>query len=225
MDIQDLLRSSIFISLKVSLLSTFLVVVIGIGFAFILSSFKFRGKSLVEAILTLPLVLPPTVLGFYLIVLFGKSGFLGAPLYELFGIRLTFSWYAASIASFSVALPLMIKTTKASFDQVDPHLIESSELLGHSHLQTFYRVILPLSFRGVFAGAILSFARGLGEFGATLMFAGNIAGKTATMPLAIYTFSTNGMWREANLLALFLTLFSIGFLLMANYLMKRRFIR
>ena len=218
----DLGLSSIFISLKIVLLSTFFVTFFGVVLAYFLSQKKFKAKAFVESILTLPLVLPPTVLGYYLIVLLGRKGILGEPLYQMLEVHLTFSWYGGVIAAFCVALPLMIKVTKTSFDEIDPYLIETAKLLGHKPRTIFFRILLPLSYRGIVAGVVLSFARGLGEFGATLMFAGNIPGRTTTMPLAIYNYSTNGQWKEAHLLALILTLFSILFLLSSEFFMKRR---
>jgi molybdate transport system permease protein len=170
---------------------------------------------------TLPLVLPPTVTGYYLIILFGRNGFIGKQIYAWTGWSIMFTWYAAVLASFVVALPLMIKTTRAAIESVDKDLINASYTLGHSEFETTLRVILPLAKKGIIAGAVLSFARALGEFGATLMLAGNISGKTDTMPLAIYSLAGSGEWSQANGMVILLTLVSGLFLYIANRYSKR----
>lgn len=200
----------------------FLVFFLGITSSYFLSQFHFRGKRLLETLLTLPLVLPPTVLGYYLILIFGRKSYIGGLIETIFGNSITFTWIAAAMASFTVSLPLMIKTVTATMKQIDPHLIQTSYLLGHSHMTTATKVILPLAKNGIVAGLILAFARGLGEFGATLMLAGNIPGKTTTMPLAIYNFTSSGDYTSAHVLALFLTLFSLTFLYLSNFLLKEK---
>jgi molybdate transport system permease protein len=132
-----------------------------------------------------------------------------------------FTWYAAVLASFIVALPLMIKTTRAAIESVDKNLINVSYTLGHGEIKTFLKVILPLAKKGMIAGAVLSFARAMGEFGATLMVAGNIPGKTTTMPIAIYTSASSGEWSKANMMVIFFTLVSGFFLYIANKLSKK----
>jgi molybdate transport system permease protein len=151
----------------------------------------------------------------------GRNGLLGKYLFHWAGWSIMFTWYAAVLASFIVALPLMIKTTRAAIESVDQNLIKVSYTLGHGELKTFFRVILPLSKKGMIAGAVLSFARAMGEFGATLMIAGNIPGKTATMPIAIYTSASSGEWPKANLMVIFFTLVSGFFLYIANKLSKK----
>lgn len=189
--------------------------------AYLLAMKNFRGKELLDVLFTLPLVLPPTVTGYYLIILFGRNGFIGRLIYGWTGWSVMFTWYAAVLASFVVALPLMIKTTRAAIESVDRNLIYASYTLGHSELETALRVTLPLAKKGILAGTILSFARAMGEFGATLMIAGNIPGKTDTMPLSIYSRASSGDWSMANWMVIFFTLMSGIFLWVANRFTKR----
>lgn len=189
--------------------------------AYLLAMKNFRGKELLDVLFTLPLVLPPTVTGYYLIILFGRNGFIGRLIYGWTGWSVMFTWYAAVLASFVVALPLMIKTTRAAIESVDRNLIYASYTLGHSELETALRVTLPLAKKGILAGTILSFARAMGEFGATLMIAGNIPGKTDTMPLSIYSRASSGDWSMANWMVIFFTLMSGVFLWIANRFTKR----
>jgi molybdate transport system permease protein len=212
---------SLRLSFQVATAATLLVVLIGTLMAFILARKNFKGKELLDILLTLPLVLPPTVTGYYLILFMGRNGLWGKYLFHWTGWSIMFTWYAAILASFIVALPLMIKTTRAAIESVDQNLINVSYTLGHGELKTFFRVILPLSRKGMIAGAVLSFARAMGEFGATLMVAGNIPGKTATMPIAIYTSASSGEWSKANMMVVFFTLVSGFFLYIANKLSKR----
>jgi molybdate transport system permease protein len=192
-----------------------------VAVAYLLAVKNFRGKELLDVLFTLPLVLPPTVTGYYLIILFGRNGFIGRLIYGWTGWSVLFTWYAAVLASFIVALPLMIKTTRAAIESVDRNLINASYTLGHSELETALRVTLPLARKGILAGTILSFARAMGEFGATLMIAGNIPGKTDTMPLSIYSRASSGDWSMANLMVIFFTLMSGVFLYVANRFTKR----
>ena len=209
------------LSLQVAIAATVLVVLIGTLMSFLLARKTFKGKEILDIFLTLPLVLPPTVTGYYLILFMGRNGLLGKYLYHWTGWNIMFTWYAAVLASFIVALPLMIKTTRAAIESVDTNLIKVSYTLGHGEFKTFFKVILPLSKKGMIAGAVLSFARAMGEFGATLMVAGNIPGKTATMPIAIYTAASSGEWAKANSMVIFFTLVSGGFLYIANRLSKK----
>jgi molybdate transport system permease protein len=212
---------SLRLSLQVAGLATLLVLVTGTGMAYILARKSFWGRELLDILLTLPLVLPPTVTGYYLIVLFGRHGVLGRLIYEWTGWTIMFTWQAAVLASYVVSLPLMIKTARAALEGVDVNLINASYTLGHSELRTFFRVILPLAKKGILAGTVLTFARALGEFGATLMLAGNIPGRTDTMPLAIYTLAGSGEWSRANFMVLFLTLISGLFLYLANHFSRK----
>ena len=212
---------SLKLSVQVATVATMFVVIVGLSAAYLLARKNFPGKELLDILLTLPLVLPPTVIGYYLIVLFGRNGLLGRYLYAWTGWSIMFTWYAAVLASFVVALPLMVKTTRAAIESVDENLINASYTLGHSEWWTALKVILPLARKGIIAGAILSFARAMGEFGATLMLAGNLPGKTNTMPLAIYSAAASGDRSEANAMVLLFTLISGLFLYTANRLTKR----
>ena len=209
------------LSLQVAAVATIFVIIIGVAVAYILARKKFIGKEVLDVLFTLPLVLPPTVTGYYLIIAFGRNGFIGRHIYEMTGWSIMFTWYAAVLASFVVALPLMIKTARSAIESVDQNLINASYTLGHSEFETAMRVTIPLAKRGILAGIVLSFARALGEFGATLMLAGNIPGRTETMPLAIYSLAGSGDWDQANGMVLLLTLVSGITLYLANRFTKR----
>jgi molybdate transport system permease protein len=212
---------SLRLSLQVAAVATVFVVLAGLAVAYLLARKGFVGREALDMLFTLPLVLPPTVTGYYLIVLFGRNGFIGSLVYEWSGWSIMFTWYAAVLASFVVALPLMIKTTRAAIESVDENLIRASYTLGHSEFWTALKVILPLAKKGIIAGAVLSFARAMGEFGATLMVAGNIPNKTNTMPLAIYSAASSGDRFEANVMVVLFTLISAIFLYTANKFSRR----
>ena len=209
------------LSLQVASVATAFVIVIGTGIAYILARKEFRGRELLDVLCTLPLVLPPTVTGYYLIMVFGRNGLIGKVLYESTGFTVMFTWYAAALASFVVSLPLMIKTVRASIESVDRSLINASYTSGHGEVETAIKVILPLAGKGIVAGAVLSFARAMGEFGATLMLAGDIPGRTDTMPIAIYSIASSGEWTHAHAMVIILTMMSGGFLYLANTYSKR----
>jgi len=177
--------SPLFISLATSLAATAVTLVAGLAAAGWRQNRAGAGAALVDGIFILPLVLPPTVVGFLLLLFFGRHGPLGKLLLQ-FGATVVFSWPATVIAATVVAFPLMYITARAALEQVDPHLLQAARTLGASEARIFREVALPLAWPGVLAGTILSFARALGEFGATLMLAGNIPGKTETIPIAIY---------------------------------------
>jgi molybdate transport system permease protein len=212
---------SLRLSFQVALLATFFVVMVGIVVAYLLARKDFKGKEVADMLFTLPLVLPPTVTGYYLIILFGRNGFIGSYIYRWTEWSIMFTWYGAVLASFVVSLPLMIKITRAAFESIDKSLIHASYTLGHSELMTAMKVILPISKKGIIAGTVLSFARALGEFGATLMVAGNIPGKTNTMPITIYSLANSGEWSKANIMVIFFTALSGLFLYIANKFSKR----
>lgn len=216
--IEDALK----LSLLVVSVATIIVGVIGLAFAYLLAKRSFRGKELLDAVLTMPLVLPPTVTGYYLIVLLGRRGLVGGWIYDLTGWTIAFTWQGAVVAAVVVALPLMIKAARASIESVNPDYEIASYTLGKSRIETFLRITLPLARRGIIAGLVLSFARALGEFGATLMIAGNIPGKTQTMPLAIYEAVASGNEREAQILALILTVISISAVYLTNKISRSR---
>ncbi|NLA10966.1 MAG: molybdate ABC transporter permease subunit [Firmicutes bacterium] len=175
----------VWISLKTASISTIFTFFLGLAAARWIAYYRGRGKGLIDGLFTLPLVLPPTVLGFALLLLFGKHGPLGKLLLKM-GTTVIFSWWATVIASTVVAFPLMYQTARGAFEQIEPNIESAARTLGASEWATFWRVTVPLAWPGIMAGIILSFARSLGEFGATLMIAGNIPGKTQTIPLAIY---------------------------------------
>ena len=218
---ESTLLFSLRLSIQVALAATFLIVMVGVTVAYLLASKNFKGKEFIDILFTLPLVLPPTVTGYYLIMLLGRNGLIGRFVYDWTGWGIMFTWYAAVLASFVVALPLMIRTARAAIESVDKSLIDASLTLGHSEFETALRVVLPLAKKGMIAGTVLSFARAMGEFGATLMVAGNIPGKTNTMPLAIYTSASSGDWSKANVMVIFFSLLSGLFLYIANQFTKR----
>ena len=213
--------SALELSIRVALAATVLNALVGIPLAYLLARRVFRGRALVDLLVTLPLVLPPTVTGYYLIVLLGRRGWLGGPVYALTGWSVAFTWYAAVIAATVMALPLLVRTARAAIESVDHELEKAAYTLGRSEWRTALEVTLPLARRGIIAGLVLAFARALGEFGATLMLAGNIPGKTTTVPLAIYTAVQTGEMNEAALLVLALTVLSCLVLILAGRLGAR----
>lgn len=194
------------LSLQVTTVATLIILVVGLGLAWLLAHSRFPGQTIVETIINLPLVLPPSVVGYYLLLMLGR----GSPLVEWLGIRLLFTWQAAVLASAVVGLPLMVQAARAAIANVDPALEHAARTLGSSELEVFWRVTLPLSRRGILAGLVLGAARALGEFGATLMVAANIPGRTQTLPLAIYDAVQNQQHGLANLMVLLMT--ALGFL-------------
>jgi molybdate transport system permease protein len=187
------------LSLQVAVCATIATVIVGVPLAYLLARRRFKGQNIVDLFVTLPMVLPPTVIGYILILVIGRNGLLGKAYHGLTGddLGIMFTWWAAVIASFIVSFPLLVKTARASMEGVDQELINASYTLGRSESHTFLHVVIPLSIRGIIAGATLSFARAMGEFGATMMVAGNIPGKTTTMPLMIYNETIYGDWGNA----------------------------
>jgi molybdate transport system permease protein len=208
------------LTLKVAFLATLFSFLAGVFFARLLSRFSFPGKEWLDAVLTLPLVLPPTVLGYYLIVLLGRKGWLGQFLWESFGISLMFTWQGAVVASAVVSFPLVFKSARASFEAVDHNLEKAARTLGSSELGVFLRVSLPLAWRGILAGAMLAFARATGEFGATLMIAGNLPGKTQTLSLAVYDAVQAGKDNLATTLVLITSIVCVLVLVSSGKLLK-----
>lgn len=190
------------LTLKVAGWATALNLLLGVGVGFALARLRFPGRELLDALLTLPMVMPPTVLGYYLLVLIGRKGPIGAWLQAEFGINLIFSWQGAVIAATLVAFPLVFKSARAAFEGVDPQLEQAARVLGLSELAVFFRVTLPLAWRGILAGLLLAFARATGEFGATLMVAGSIPGETQTLSIAVYEAVQAGQDATANFLVL-----------------------
>lgn len=209
------------LSLKVALWATGINLVLGVSVAFGLSRWHSRLCSLLDTVLTLPLVLPPTVLGYYLLVLLGRRGVFGAWL-DHWGLNPVFTWQGAVIASTLAAFPLVHKAARAAFESVDPQLENAARVLGLKPAAAFFRVSLPLAGRGITAGALLAFARALGEFGATLMIAGNLPGRTQTLSVAIYTAIEAGNDSGANVLVLVVSLTCVAVLLIAGRLTQER---
>ncbi|MEO7850844.1 MAG: molybdate ABC transporter permease subunit [Rubrivivax sp.] len=210
------------LTLKVAGWATLLNLFLGVGIGFAMARWRFPGCDLVDAALTLPMVMPPTVLGYYLLVLIGTHGPIGAWLLQHFGIRLIFTWQAAVIAATVVSFPLVFKAARAAFETVDPQLEDAARSLGISETAVFFRVSLLLAWRGILAGLLLSFARALGEFGATLMVAGSIPGKTQTLSIAVYEAVQAGQDDTANFLVLITSITCIAVLLAAGRLVPGR---
>ncbi len=210
------------LSLKVALWATAINGVLGVGVGWAMARWRFPGRDLVDAALTLPMVMPPTVLGYYLLVVIGSQGVVGGWLLQHFGVRLIFTWQAAVIAAAIVAFPLVFKAARAAFETVEPQLEDAARTLGIGEWGVFFRVSLPLAWRGILAGLLLSFARALGEFGATLMVAGSIAGKTQTLSIAVYEAVQAGQDDTANFLVAVTSLTCIAVLLSAGRLVPGR---
>ena len=208
------------LTLKVAIIATLLALLSGGLGGFLLARYRFPGRELVDALGTLPLVMPPTVLGYYLIVLIGRRGWLGGWLSDTFGINLMFTWQGAVLASAIVAFPLVFKSARAAFEGVDAQLENAARTLGVSELGVFLRITLPLAWRGILAGTMLAFARAMGEFGATLMVAGNIPGKTQTLSLAVYDAVQAGHDDLANFLVLLTSVVVVAILMGSGRLLK-----
>ncbi|MBE6054992.1 MAG: molybdate ABC transporter permease subunit [Clostridium sartagoforme] len=214
--------SPILISLKTALVSMVLTFLLGLFAArFIIKIRSEKIKMILEGILTLPLVLPPTVMGFFLLIIFGVNRPIGKFLLEFLGVKIVFSWSATVIASVVISFPLMYRSARGAFEQVDKNLIMAARTLGMSERKIFWRVMMPLALPGVVSGGILAFARGLGEFGATAMIAGNIANKTRTLPLAIYAEVAAGNMDSALIYVLIVTLISFIIVVLTNYFASR----
>jgi len=212
----------VLLSFQVSLVATLLTLLLGLPVAWVLARRRFAGHDLVEAAVVLPLVLPPTVLGYYLLVVIGARGPVGQLLGAL-GIELAFTWRAAVLAACVGSVALLVKAAQAGFESVDRRLEQAARTLGRSEWNIFWSITLPLSWRAVFAGTVLAFCRALGDFGITLMVAGSIPGLTQTMPLAIYDYVQANQMREANLLSLVAVATALLFLLGLGRLARLRF--
>ncbi len=208
--------SPLWISLKSSAIATFVTFFLGIAAARWMLSTRIKCKPLIEGILISPLVLPPTVVGFLLLLLFGRNGAIGQFLLQ-FDLTIIFTWQAAAITATVVSFPLMYKTALGAFEQIDANLLNAARTLGASEWQVFWRIMLPLAWPGILAGTILAFARALGEFGATLMLAGNIPGQTQTIPMAIYFAVEAGDMRQAAIWVLIILSISLSVLTAVNF--------
>ena len=208
--------SPLWISIKTALTATALTFFFGIGAAWFVANYRGKLKGIIDGVLTLPMVLPPTVVGFFLLIVFGKKGPIGKLLSSL-GMQIIFSWPATVVAASVVAFPLMYKTSRGAFEQVDRNLIYASRTLGVSEWKIFWRVIVPLAMPGLAAGTVLAFSRALGEFGATLMVAGNIPGKTQTIPVAIFFTSEGGEMGQAFIWVVLIFSISLIVITLTNY--------
>ena len=208
--------SPLWISLKTSAVATLLAFGLGLAAARVMSRYRGRARGLVDGIFLLPLVLPPTVVGFFLLLLFGRRSAIGHIL-EQIGLTIAFSWPATVITATVIAFPLMYRTTLGAFEQVNPNLLDAARTLGAGEWRTFRRVLLPLAWPGVLAGTVLAFARALGEFGATLMLAGNIPGRTQTMPIAVFFAAEDGDMPRALVWVILIVLISLTAIALMNY--------
>lgn len=217
-----MILSPIIISIRVAIISTIFTLIIGVILSRIMTKYDFKGKDILEVIILMPMVLPPSVIGYGLLILIGKRGIIGEPLYNIFGVRLIFTWVAACIAATIVSLPLMYQSCKNAFLSVDPVYEDAAMSLGANKRKVFWKIILPLALPGILGGIVLAFARSLGEFGATLMVAGNIPGKTQNIPLAIYFAVEVGDTTTANILLSIVMLFSFVVVYGVNRWMKNK---
>ncbi|MDT3699872.1 MAG: molybdate ABC transporter permease subunit [Thermincola sp.] len=215
--------SPLWVSLKTAFTATIITFFLGIAAARWMVSFKGKGKGLIDGLILMPMVLPPTVVGFILLLIFGKNGILGQTLLHI-GVSVVFSWFAAVITATVVAFPLMYKTARGAFEQIDPDILDAARTLGVSEWKIFTRIMLPLSMPGILAGIVLSFARALGEFGATLMLAGNIPGQTQTIPLAIFFAVESGEMDKAIIWSGIIIAISLSVVLALNYWSKYQYV-
>lgn len=211
----------LFLSLKIAFISTAISFLIGLPLAYYLSRNHSRLSDFLDALTNLPVVLPPTVLGYYLLVLFGRQSFIGKFLEERFNIMIVFTPIGAVIAAIVVSLPYIIKSSKAALSSINEDYINAARLLGRSEIDIFLTIMLPVSYRGIISGITMSFARALGDFGTTLMVAGSIPDKTLTMPIAIYNALQAGNKSLANFLVLIMTSISAAVLYIINRLEKK----
>lgn len=208
------------LTLKVAGCATLVAFVIGVAIAWGIARFEFPGREVADAAMTLPMVMPPTVLGYYLIVLLGRHSALGGWLHAQFGFSLLFTWQGAVVAASLVAFPFVFATARAAFEGVDRQLEQAARVLGASALKVFVRVTLPLAARGIAAGAMLAFARAMGEFGATLIIAGNIPGQTQTLSLAVHDAIQAGNDAQANALVIVISVVCMAVLVVSGSLLK-----
>lgn len=208
--------SPFWISIKTSILATIITFFLGIIVSYLVASYSGKLKGLIDGLLTLPLILPPTVVGFFLLLLCGKNGPIGKLLAH-FNTTIIFSWPATVVAAIVVSFPMMYRSTRAAFEQIDTNLLSAARTLGLSEFKIFYKIAVPLAFPGIIGGTVLTFARAMGEFGATLMIAGNMPGKTQTMPLAIFFAAEGSDMQKAMLWVIIIVAFSLIMILVLNY--------
>jgi len=213
----------VYLTLKVSVVATFFSVAIGLALAWLMARKDFWGKGVLDAIIMQPLVIPPTVLGYYLLVLLGRSGTVGRFLEDVLGVTLVFTWKGAVVAAFVASLPLFVRPARAAIEGVDKNMENAARLLGKTEWEVLKTITVPLAWRGIIAGAVMAFARATGEFGATLMVAGNIPGMTQALSIAIYDAVQMGNTKMANMLVGIITIFSFLVLYFVNRFTKGRY--
>ena len=212
----------VYFTLGVSVLSTLLILPGGVALAWLLARPRWMGKSLVETLVALPLVIPPVATGLILLKLLGRRGVLGSFIEKTFGVEIVFTWRAVVIAIGVMSFPLLVRTSRVAFEAVNPRLEEIARTLGAGELRVFFTVTLPLAARGIIAGTILAFARALGEFGATIMVAGNIPGRTSTIALSIYQFVQLSQDRAAFTLLGVSVLMAFGAVWISEFVLRKR---
>ncbi|MGR5437312.1 molybdate ABC transporter permease subunit [Vibrio owensii] len=218
----ELEYQALILSLKVGAYAVVWLIPLGVALAWLLSRKEFIGKSILDSLIHLPLVLPPVVIGYLLLISLGRQGVLGNWLFEHFGLVFSFNWKGAVIACIVVALPLMVRSVRLSLDNVDPKLEHAASTLGASPLKVFLTITLPLTIPGIITGTMLSFARSLGEFGATISFVSNIPGETQTIPLAMYNFiETPGAEMEAARLCIISIVLALSTLMISEWLNRK----
>lgn len=214
--------AALVLSLKVAGYATLWLLPIGIVLAWVLARTSFVGKGLIDSLVHLPLVLPPVVIGYLLLISMGRQGFIGQWIYQVFGLSFSFSWRGAVLACMVIALPLMVRSIRLSLESVDQKLEQAARTLGASPLRVFFTITLPLTLPGILTGVMLAFARSLGEFGATISFVSNIPGETQTIPLAMFTFlETPGSEMEAARLCVISIVIALGSLFTSEWLSRR----
>lgn len=214
--------SPILLSLKISFVSTIFTLIVGVFLAWIFTKKRIRGKNFLEGLITMPMVLPPSVTGYLLLILLGKKSLIGSFLYKYFGISLVFTWKGACVAAFVVSLPLMYQSVKAAFLNIEDVYEKAARTLGASERRVFFKILLPMASPGILSGIVLAFTRALGEFGATLMIAGNIPDKTQTIPIAIYFAVDSGDMKKANILVGIVVVFSFLIIYFLNKWNRKR---
>ena len=213
---------ALYLSLKIAFCATLINLILGVGTGYLLSRPSLRGREFIDTLLTLPMVMPPTVLGYYLLILIGKHGFIGQWLNQL-GIQLIFTWQGAVIAATIVSFPLVFKPARAAFETIDSQLQQAARVLGLNEWSVFFRITLPLAWRSILSGLLLAFARSLGEFGATLMVAGSIPNQTQTLSIAVYEAVQAGDDHLANMLVIIISIVCFLILLATSKLLNKKY--
>ena len=215
------MKEAILLSIKVTAIAVFITFFIGTGLAYLFHKTDFKFKNVIETLIVLPISLPPTVVGYILLIIMGRRGFIGKYLYGWFGWNIIFNWKAACMVAVVVTVPLMYQNAKLGFDNVQKEIIEAAKVDGAKSFQIFRYIVFPMALKGMLAGVLLSCIRAIGEFGATLIVAGNIPGQTQTIPLLIYFSIESGEIRKANILIIIIIIFSFLLVMAINKLMER----